>query len=234
MINISLLEDALGVSFQNKDLLKLALVHSSFLNENPEVFLESNERLEYLGDAVLGLIIAQELFVRHPDWGEGELTQVRADVVQRDTLARVSAALNLGEFLYIGKGEENGGGRRRQSNLANVFEAVIGALLLDQGYSVARASCLRVLSEEIDSAVQRTGSDNPKSALQEITQLRGRGAPVYSIVDTAGEDHLRMFTAEVRVAGEVFGRGVGRRKVDAEQSAARDALVGRFTELQKG
>jgi ribonuclease-3 len=234
MINLSLLEDTLGVSFRNKDLLKLALVHSSFLNENPGVFLESNERLEYLGDAVLGLIIAEELFVRHPDWGEGDLTQVRADVVQRDTLARVSEALSLGEYLYIGKGEENGGGRCRQSNLANVFEAVIGAILLDQGYAVVRASCLRILSGEIDSAGQRTGSDNPKSALQELVQLKGRGVPVYSIVDTVGEDHLRTFTAEVRVAGEVFGRGVGRRKSDAEQSAARDALVARFAELQNG
>lgn len=233
MVNVSLVEDAFGVSFQNKDLLKLALVHSSFLNENPGIFVESNERLEYLGDAVLGLIIAHELFVRHPDWSEGYLTQVRADVVQRDTLARVSAGLNLGELLYMGRGEENEGGRCRQSNLANVFEAVIGALLLDQGYVVARASCLRVLSEEIDSAGQRTSPDNPKSALQELVQLRARGVPVYSIVDTVGEDHLRMFTAEVRVAGEVFGRGTGRRKVDAEQSAARNALDVGLADLQK-
>lgn len=225
MKNVSSLEDAFGVSFKNKDLLRMALVHSSFLNENPGVFVESNERLEYLGDAVLGLIVAQEMFVRHPDWSEGDLSRARAEVVQRATLARVAIALNLGELLYIGKGEEKGGGRSRPSNLANVFEGVVGALVLDQGYEVTRTSCLLVLSEEIDSAGRRTNPDNPKSVLQEFVQVKRTGPPVYSIVDTGGEDHLRIFTAEVNVDGEVVGRGTGRRIADAEQAAARDALT---------
>lgn len=230
MVNISLLENALGVSFQNEDLLTSALVHSSFLNENPGVFVESNERLEYLGDAVLKLIVAQEMFVRHPDWSEGDLSRARDQVIRNETLARVAAALNLGELLYIGKGEENGGGRRRQSNLANVFEAVIGALLLDKGYEVARVSCLFVLSEEIDSAGRRTDPGNPKSVLLEFVRVKGIGLPIYSIVDTGGEDHLRIFTAEVNVDGEIVGRGTGRRIADAERAAARDAL----TELDCG
>lgn len=225
MTDISSLEDALGVSFRDKDLLRLALVHSSYLNENPGAFAESNERLEYLGDAVLGLIVAQELFGRHAEWAEGDLTRARAEVVRGETLARLATGLELGDLLYMGQGEEKGGGRRRPSNLAAVFEAVVGAVLLDQGYEAARASCLAVLSEAIDSAGSRRGALNPKSALQELVQRRGQGTPVYSVVNTAGQEHSRIFTAEVTVEGETAGRGSGRRKSDAEQAAAQEALA---------
>ena len=224
MADLTSLQDALGVSFNDESLLRLALVHDSFLNENPGAFAESNERLEYLGDAVLGLIVAHELFNRHPDWAEGDLTWARAEVVNGGTLAQVATGLELGELLYIGKGEEKGGGRRRSSNMAAAFEAVVGAVLVDRGYEAARASCLAVLSEAIDAASSGTGPHNPKSKLQELVQRQGRGTPAYSITDVAGEDHLRTFTAEVAVGGQVAGRGTGRRKAEAEQAAARAAL----------
>ncbi len=225
MDQLDSLEDSLGVVFRDKELLRLALIHSSYVNENPEEYPESNERLEYLGDAHVGLVVAHELFERYPDRPEGELTALRSELVRGETLARIAQSLRLGQYLFMGKGEEANGGRERHSNLAAAFESLVGALLVDQGYGASRDFVLRILSDEIASVTKRSGAPkNPKSTLQEIVQRRGGPSPSYRIIEVSGEDHEREFTAEVVVRGEVVGRGTGRRKSLAERAAAQQAL----------
>ncbi len=218
------LEAKLGVTFRQRGLLELALVHSSYINEFPGIVPESNERLEFLGDALLGLVMAHELYQRYPGRSEGELTSLRSALVQDEALARAARSLDLGRHLVMGRGEEASGGRERPSNLSGAFEALVGALLLDQGYEPARAFVLRALGREIAEVGQRGALQNPKSALQEALQGRKQPPPSYRIVEVSGKDHARTFTAEVLVSGQVMGRGTGRRKIDAEQEAAREAL----------
>ena len=220
------LEEALGVRFRDAGLLLLALVHSSYLNENPGEYPDSNERLEFLGDAVLGVIVAEELYSAYPAWSEGRLTQARAAVVQESALAETARSIGLGEMLLMGKGEVVGGGRRRPSNLSSGLEAVIGAVFLDQGYEPARTVVLRVLAGQLASLERPDMAANPKSLLQEAVQAEGLPAPSYSIVHEEGADHDRLFVAEVTVGGEVAGRGEGKRKSLAEQEAAAEALRG--------
>lgn len=224
MAFLGTLEEALDVRFRDGGLLRLALVHSSYLNENPGEYAESNERLEFLGDAVLGVIVAEELYLVNPGWPEGKLTQARAAIVQESTLAEAARSIGLGEMLLMGKGEAVGGGRRRPSNLSSGLEAVIGAVFLDQGYDAARVAVLRVLAEQLASLEQPEIAANPKSLLQEAVQSEGLPAPSYSIVHEEGADHDRLFVAEVTVGCEVVGRGEGKRKSLAEQAAAEEAL----------
>ena len=218
------LEERLDISFNDKNLLTQALVHSSFLNENPGVFTESNERLEFLGDAIIDSAIAAELFSTYDSWPEGMLTSGRASLVQGDTLARVAGRLGLGEYLQMGKGEEAAGGRNRSNNLAATFEAVVGAHFLDCGYNAAADLVLRLLKPELSELTEPGASPNPKSSLQEAIQARGQTAPSYRIVKVDGQDHARRFTAEVVVNGEPIGTGTGSRKALAERAAADDAL----------
>lgn len=224
MQDLDTLENQLGVTFGDKSLLSLAFIHSSHLNENPGPLPESNERLEYLGDALLGLAVAEDLYKRYPERQEGELTMLRSAVVRGDTLARVAERLGLGGHLVMGIGEQNSGGANRRTNLAAVFEALVGALFLDQGYEVARDFSLRVLADEVSDADNLAVSRNAKSALQELVQSQGKTPPTYGIIETTGEDHDRTYTAHVLVEGSVVGQGVGSRKADAEQAAAREAL----------
>ncbi len=226
MESLCTLAEALGVRIRDGGRLKLALVHSSYLNENPGEYPESNERLEFLGDAVLGVIVAEELYSAHPAWPEGRLTQARAAVVQESALAEAARSIGLGEMLLMGKGEAVGGGRRRPSNLSAGLEAVIGAVFLDLGYESARGAVLRVLADQLASLEQPDMAANPKSLLQEAVQGEGLPAPSYSIVHEEGADHDRLFVAEVTVGGEVAGRGEGKRKSLAEQEAAAEALRG--------
>jgi len=218
------LEGELGVSFNDKGLLTQALVHSSFLNENPGVFSESNERLEFLGDAIIGSAVAAELYSEYDAWPEGMLTAGRSSLVQGDTLARVAARLGLGDHLQMGKGEEAAGGRMRPNNLAATFEAVVGAHFLDCGYDAAADLVLRLLASELSELSEPGASPNPKSALQEAVQSRGQTALFYRIVRVEGQDHARRFTAEVVVDGVAIGAGTGSRKSLAERAAAEDAL----------
>ena len=224
MSDLQSIEDELGVSFKNKELLKLAFVHSSYINENPGVLPESNERLEYLGDAILGLAVAHELYRRYPTKQEGDLTNLRSALVRGDTLAEVAQSLNLGEYLVMGVGEDAGGGRERRSNLAAVFEALVGAVLEDRCYEAAEAFVLKVLARQLDSVEELGRAKNAKSALQELLQGRGMSPPTYQVVDMTGKDHTRTFTSEVLIDGKVMGRGTGRRKALSEQEAAAEAL----------
>ena len=217
-------EDNLEVSFKDRGLLRLALIHSSYLNERLDRVEESNERLEFLGDAIVGAVVAEELYRRHPDLPEGKLTEYRATVVQRNTLAQAARGLSLGEGLLMGRGEEGSGGRERNSNLSAVFESVVGALFLDQGYDRTRVWVLSQLGPYLDEPTRLVAADNPKSALQEEVQAKGLGLPTYRIVSESGTDHERTFTAEVIVEGNVAGTGSGSRKTYAEREAARAAL----------
>ena len=218
------LEKELELNFKDKDLLELAFVHSSYINENPGVLPESNERLEYLGDAILGLAVARELYRRYPTKQEGDLTNLRSALVRGDTLAEVAQSLHLGEYLLMGVGEDAGGGRERSSNLAAVFEALVGAVLEDRGYQAAEAFVLRVLEKQLDAVEELGGVKNAKSALQELLQGRGMSPPTYQVVEMTGKDHTRTFTSEVLINGKVVGKGTGRRKALSEQEAAADAL----------
>lgn len=218
------LEEQLNIKFHDGELLRLAFVHSSYLNENPGALPEPNERLEYLGDALLDLVVAQDLYERYPARQEGELTSLRSALVRGETLAKVARRLGLGDYLLMGVGEEASGGRGRESNLAAAFEAFLGALFLDKGYDESREFVLDVMSDELATVDGHRAVKNPKSTLQEVVQGRGQSAPFYRIVDATGKDHDRIFTAEVLVDGSVLGQGKGRRKSLAERDAASAAL----------
>lgn len=224
MTDLTSLQQTLGVSFNDASLLEQALVHSSYINENPSFTLTSNERLEFLGDAVLGLIVAEKLYQDFPHLTEGEMTKLRAALIRRDTLARMARAIRLGDHLYLGKGEETSGGRHKPANLAATLEAVIAAVFLDQGPSTARDFILRLLDTELRKvASQSTGIDY-KSELQELIQAREQQTPTYQVIAATGPAHDKRFSVEVRLGEAVLGRGSGKSKKAAETEAARSAL----------
>ena len=210
--------------FRDGELQQQALVHRSYLNENPELNLVSNERLEFMGDAVLGFLVTGELYQRFPQRSEGDLTHLRSSLVRGSTLARWAKRLGLGERLLLSRGEEVSGGRQRPANLANVMEAVLGALYLDQGIEAVRAVVLPLLEEEMAHHWPESLKKDPKSGLQELAQSRWQLTPTYRTVDVAGPDHQRQFTVEVLVGDDVLGRGHGTSKQQAQQAAAKAAM----------
>ncbi|MCX4094034.1 ribonuclease III [Nocardia sp. alder85J] len=215
----SLLE-ALGVELR-PDLLRLALTHRSYAYENGG--LPTNERLEFLGDSVLGLSITERLYLEHPDKSEGELAKLRASVVQMNALAEVARGLGeeggLGRYLLLGKGEELTGGRDKPSILADGMEALLGAVHLEHGIEVARGVVLRLFAELLERGPRMGAGLDWKTSLQELTAARGLGVPSYEITST-GPDHDKEFTATAVISGRAYGTGVGRSKKDAEQKAA--------------
>jgi ribonuclease-3 len=216
------LQGVLGVSFNNKAIFQEALTHSSFVNENPVCI--SNERLEFLGDAVLGLALAQKLFQDYQELPEGDLTQLRSRLVCRTTLAEIAMDMDLGSYLYLGKGEESSGGRQKTINLAGAVEAILAAVFLDLGWETALACTLRIFATELVKIKREHNGPDYKSRLQELIQMRFKVAPSYTIVNTVGPDHDRQFTAEATVGDEVLAVGSGRSKKLAESEAARLAL----------
>ena len=219
------LEEILGHRFRDPHVLAEAFLHDSFLHENPEPPLHSNERLEFLGDAWLDYAVADELYRRFPEAPEGVLTKFRAVVVQRSTLAGVAARLGLAEFMQMGHGEDRTGGRQRASNLAGLYEAVVGALLVDGGEAPAKAFVLRTLGETLTDLEAGAFPQDHKSALQEYCQARRWGAPDYRVTSTQGPPHAREFMVDVVLEGEVAGRGHGPSRQQAEKEAARAALA---------
>ena len=224
MADLDALQQTLGISFNDLSLLEEALVHSSYINENPSLAPASNERLEFLGDAVLGLIVAERLYQDFPHADEGEMTRLRAALIRRDTLARIARAIGLGGYLYLGKGEEASGGQRKPANLAGALEAVIAAIFLDQGSAITKDFILRLLNPELQKAVSQGAGVGHKSRLQELIQAREQQTPVYRVVEEIGPDHDKWFTVEVMVGDTVLGRGSGKGKKAAETEAARSAL----------
>jgi ribonuclease-3 len=204
--------------------LQQALVHRSYLNEVKERGVRDNERLEFLGDAVLNLVIAQRLFELFPQQTEGELSQMRAHLVRWDTLAAVAERIGLGRYLVLGKGEDLSGGRRRPSNLAGALEAVIGAVYLDGGLEAAERLVMDLLGPELERLVTGQPVVDSKSELQRVVQARWHQVPRYRVVEAEGPDHAKTFTVEVVLGEQVLGRGQGRSKKQAELEAARQAL----------
>lgn len=223
MTDLAALQNTLGLQFKDPTLLEKALVHSSYINESPSTTI-SNERLEFLGDAVLGFIIAKELYQRLPQSTEGEMTELRSSLVRGDALSRIAKAISLGDYLYLGKGEEASGGRRKPANLAGAMEAVIAAIFLDQGSSVTRDFILRLMAKELKKALSQGIEPDYKSQLQELIQARHQQTPTYQVLEAVGPDHDRRFSVEVRVGDTVLGRGSGKSKKLAEIEAARAAL----------
>ena len=223
-MNISECQHKLGVEFRDPQLLEQALVHSSYLNECPECGTTCNERLEFLGDAVLGMVVAEHLYCALPAYQEGRLTAIRSTLVRRESLATAAARIGLGDCLRLGKGEDASGGRTKPKNLADAFEAIVGALYLDQGLTVAAAFVLRHLGLDEASHAAHNLEFNHKALLQETLQANNDSIPQYKTVLAVGPDHDKQFTVEVLVDGLPLGRGTGRTKKSAEFAAARDAL----------
>lgn len=213
------LAEALGLEHLELPLLNTALTHCSYAYEAD---VASNERLEFLGDAVIGLAIGDALYQRHPGFTEGELAKKRAVIVSARTLAEHARRLNLGQYLLLGKGEEMSGGRERASNLADSFEALVGAVYLSCGWEQVRAWVIRELNPTADDAYSAGG--DYKTVLQEKLQAQGKGLPEYDLLKQEGPDHRRVFTVGVCSGQEMLGSGVGRSKKEAEQEAARVAL----------
>jgi len=218
------LEARLRIKFKDPHLLRQALIHTSYLNENPGIGIGSNERLEFLGDAALGVVVAHQLYVEYPDVDEGKLTELRAHLVRRDTLARAAARFDLGEYLQLGRGEDAAGGRKRPTNLARGYEALVGAIFLDGGIVKARGFIKRSLRDELAKLRQSGMPHDPKSRLQEVIQSRWQTTPSYRLMKTEGPDHARRFTVQVVVSGKPLGTGEGRSKQMAEKAAAQEAL----------
>jgi ribonuclease-3 len=213
----------LGHSFRNLDLLELALTHPS-ITHDMGAGTPHNQRLEFLGDAVLQLVLTLELYEKFPELGEGPLTQARAEMVNRRTLAVQSRAMNVGEFLRMSRSEETTGGRDRSSALADAFEAVVGAIFLDGGLAAARRFVLQRFREAFGQLDALPSFHNPKGDLQELLQAESAEPPVYQLIAVSGPDHDRNFECAVSYRGEELGRGAGKTKKAAESEAARVAL----------
>ena len=218
------LEKKLNYTFQNPALLEEALSHSSYANEHRSARLRSNERLEFLGDSVLGFVTAEFLFLQHPDLPEGDLTRIRAALVCEQSLFEVAQKLDLGSYLKLGRGEESGGGRTRTSILADATEAVFAAVYLDGGIAAASALIHRCLLEAEREEVVEERRRDYKTALQELVQRQADQVLAYRMVGEAGPDHAKTFQAEVLLNGKILGGGSGHSKKEAEQAAARSAL----------
>lgn len=216
------LEDAIGYRFRNITLLQNALTHSSYANERWHNSLLSNERLEFLGDAILGMTVARYLYQTFPDRPEGELTRMRADMVCEQTLAKVAAKIELGRHLLLGNGEEQGGGRNRNSILADAVESVIAACYLDGGLEAAQCFIEQFILVEVP--VKQLHNADYKTALQELVQQKKNQVLTYTLVGESGPDHDKKFDVEVKLNGRVIGTGSGSSKKRAEQDAARVAL----------
>jgi len=221
LIDWQALQQAIGITFLDVSLLQQAFIHSSYTNENPSFNFSDNERLEFLGDALLSLIVAEKLYHEFPHFGEGELTEIRVLLVRQETLAELAAELKLGDYLYMGRGEESGGGRQRQTNLADAFEALIGAVFLDQGLNAAKDFVLHKLRKKLQEVRAKGAERNYKALLQEFTQAQYKQLPVYRLVEVSGPDHDKVFVVEVALGDRILGTGSGKSKRAAEMEAAR-------------
>src|SRR3984957_4694279 len=224
---IAELESILGHQFRDPQLLLQALMHSSRIPERAaEEPAESNEKLEFLGDAVLELVVSEELVHEFPDWSEGQLSKSRARLVNATAISLSAKRLGIGKYLLLGRGEEKTGGRNKPALLADAYEALIAAVYLDAGLEAARGFVRRSLAEgEMAVKAQRLGHTDHKSALQEFLQSRGMAPGAYYVVAETGPDHQKTFRVEVRIAGQASAMGSGRTKKEAEQSAAIAALI---------
>jgi ribonuclease-3 len=220
LTELHVLEKEIGITFKDASLLKQVFIHSSYSNENPEYANMNNERLEFLGDSVLNFVISVKIYQEFPSLPEGKLTEIRVSLIREETLAQMASDLALGVYMYLGKGEETTGGRGRQTNLADTFEALIGALFLDQGMSTTREFILRQFDAQLGTITSDTIATNYKSMLQEFTQAEYTMLPHYQLVKETGPDHAKNFTIKVMLGDRVLGTGNGKSKKAAEMEAA--------------
>ena len=218
------LEKKIGYRFRNHELLKTALTHSSYANEARDRHTQSNERLEFLGDSVLGMVTSDYIFKLYPDIPEGELTKLRASVVCEQALHEVAVSLGLSEFLLLGRGEEAGGGRERSSILADAVEAVIGAIYMDGGFAAAQPFVLSFIKPSVARTASRHNFNDYKTMLQEIVQKNREEVLSYRVASQSGPDHDKTFEMEVLLNSNVVACGRGHSKKEAEQAAAHEAL----------
>lgn len=223
--DIEILQENIGYDFTDVGLLLEALTHKSYSNEQPGGKTPCNERLEFLGDAVLDLVVSRFVFQRHPQAQEGELTRIRAEVVSEKGLALVARRLQLGRFLLLGRGEDRSGGREKESLVANALEALLGAVFCDGGFEPARLLAERLFAGPLDEAGRRKKGLDHKTRLQEISQARYAIAPEYIMVREEGPEHRRQYFVEVQLDGRSLGRGQGTTKKKAEQEAALQAIA---------
>lgn len=221
--NIQKLQAQLGVNFTNLDLLHLAFVHKSYVNES-DAIKESNERLEFLGDAVLELVVTDYLFKQYPNEPEGDLTNWRSALVKGKNLAQVARNLNLGSCLLLSRGEELSGGREKDYILANTMEAFIGAMYLDKGYDSAGKFVMEHIVALLQEIIDQGLHIDAKSCIQELSQEKLNITPRYELLEESGPDHQKIFIMGIYFKSELKGKGAGSSKQEAEQSAARDAL----------
>ncbi|MBU1018277.1 ribonuclease III [Patescibacteria group bacterium] len=217
------LEKKIGLKFKDWHLLRVAFVHRSYLNEHKDSKLGSNERLEFLGDAVLELVVTEHLYITYPN-PEGELTNWRSALVKGEMLAKISQELKLGEYLYLSHGEENSGGRKKDYLLANTFEALIGVIYMELGYEKAKEFIHKFLLVHLEGILEKGGHIDAKSKFQEIAQEKLGVTPLYQLLHDEGPDHDKVFTMGAYVEERVVGKGKGSSKQIAEQKAAEDAL----------
>jgi len=218
------LQRVLGVFFNNETLLQHALVHSSYANENQWSKLESYERMEFLGDAILNQLVSKVLFDCGPSLDEGDLTNARTYLVRGEYLVKWADTIGLGEYIIIGRGEEVTGGRRKKAILEGSMEAIIGALFLDQGYKTTKDFVLSYIMDDVMDLIDHEIPSDPKGRLLEIIQAKGDGHPEYRITNCSGPEHEPVFSVEDLVNGQIVGTGSGKRKLDAERQAAEEAL----------
>ena len=223
-MKIAQLEKVLGYTFKDKGIINQAIIHSSYINEHQMSPLAHNERLEFLGDAVLELVTSEFIFNGFTNLPEGEMTKLRAAVVCESALSERARVLNLGDFLLMSKGEAAGGGRERESILADFFEAIIGAIYIDGGYAPARDFTLNALADDIKSMKGLKWIADCKTHLQEQLQKKSKEPIEYRVIKEEGPEHAKIFTVELVHCGEVMGQGVGKSKKEAEQEAARIAI----------
>lgn len=224
--NLKTLEKDLNYNFTDKNLLKMSLTHSSYANENKLGIINSNERLEFLGDAILNLMVSQYLYKKYPDYSEGELTKIRAKVVCESSLAYVAREIGVGNYLLLGKGEESTGGRKRESILADTIESIIGAVYMDSDFVITNETLLSKFEKNIVRAVANGELfSDYKTELQERYQKQNSSKIEYRVFKEEGPEHDKVFFMNVFFGDKILGRGKGRNKKEAEQMAAREALL---------
>lgn len=224
MKKLDLLEEKLGVKFNNRQILNRALTHRSYLNEAKEKSIKSNERLEFLGDSILSFTVSDWLFQQYPQHLEGVLTNLRSSLVKTDSLARMAQQLEIGDYLFLSKGEEESNGRKNPSLLADALEAVIGAIYLDQGYEASKGFILSNLQSPLEELVQSGELKDYKSLLQEKLQAEEKRSPIYKTIKEEGPDHDKKFTVGVFDEKRLLAKGIGKSKQSAEELAAKHAL----------
>jgi ribonuclease-3 len=224
MEEISKLEKKLKLNFKDKNMLRMAFIHRSYLNEHPEERLGQNERLEFLGDSVLGMVVSKHLFIEYPNQPEGDLTNFRSSLVNAKMLSKAAVRLHLGNYLYLSKGEEATGGRNRQYIMANTFEALIGAIFLDQGLDAAEAFIKKFILPNLKEILEKNLYKDFKSQLQERAQEKYGVTPTYKVIEERGPDHAKTFKTAVFIEQKKIAAGEGNSKQEAEQKTAKVAL----------